>query len=414
MNEFVETIIIGGGQAGLTTAYHLGQLKRECIVFEQAQQAANAWRNDRWDSFTLLTPNWAFHLPGAEYEGNEPDSFMGRMEVIGRFEHYIQKYKLPLEFGRRVTAVDRDDGKDTYRVTAGGKVWTSRNVVIATGLFQRPKIPAFSTNLPDYIQQLHSGKYRNPQGLPQGAVLVVGSGQSGCQIAEELHEAGRQVYLSIGSTGRVPRRYRGRDTYRWLYLSGFMDRTVDSLPNKKAKFASNPHVSGLNGGRTINLHKFSRDGIILLGRLENLRGDRFSFAPDLRESLARVDLYELDLIKNIDDYISERKLDVPPDQPEILQDGFNAPVHTSLDMQKAGITTIIWATGYQFDFNLVHLPVSDEDGYPIQKRGVSDHPGLYFVGLPWLYKQKSGLLLGVGEDAGYIANHIVERAARES
>ena len=308
---------------------------------------------------------------------------------------------------------DRHHRNAHYRVSTDEAVLDARNVVIATGLFQRPKVPAFSADLPAHITQLHSGRYRNPQALPPGAVLVVGSGQSGCQIAEELYLSGRQVYLCVGSAGRVPRRYRGKDVYEWLNLSGFLDRTVDKLPSPKARFAANPHLSGRDGGRSLNLHQFARDGVVLLGRIQSGGEGRIWLAPDLKENLARSDKFEAEIVKMIDGLLLQTGMDAPLESLPVMRDGYEAEEIGDLDLLSVGITTIIWAMGYRFDFDMVRLPIFDGDGYPVQKRGVTDYAGLFFMGLPWLYKQKSGLLLGVGEDAEYIAEKIAGRERKD-
>jgi putative flavoprotein involved in K+ transport len=209
MEQSTETVIIGGGQAGLATSCFLQQFGRENIVLEQAAQAGNAWRNDRRDSFALLTPNWAFCLPGAEYRGADPDGFMARAEIVTTFERYVDQYHLPVRYQVRVTQVAQDAGGQGYQVQTETGSLAARNVVVATGFFQRPKIPAFSARIDAGVTQLHSGQYRNPPALPPGNILVVGSAQSGCQIAEELYLSGRKVYLCLGSAGRSPRRYRG-------------------------------------------------------------------------------------------------------------------------------------------------------------------------------------------------------------
>lgn len=405
----IETIIIGSGQAGLATSYHLKQRGCEHIILEQAAQAGNAWRNDRWDSFTLLTPNWSFRLPGAEYQGDTPDGFMPRDEIVAAFEEYVERFHLPVHYRVRVTSVEQTAERQGYLIKTDKTITQARNVVIATGLFQRPKIPSFSADLSTAVTQLHSGQYSNPQSLQPGAVLVVGSGQSGCQIAEELYQSGRKVYLCVGSAGRAPRRYRGKDTYEWLHLSGFLDRTVDKLPSPKAQFAGSPHVSGRDGGHTLNLHQFSRDGVVLLGHLKGLRENTIWLAPDLKDNLAKADKFEAEIVKLVDGFIVQTGLNVPTDSLPVLRDGYETEEINELSLQSAGITTIIWAIGYTFDFSLVKLPIFDSDGYPVQKRGVTDYPGLYFVGLPWLYKQKSGLLFGVGEDADFIASAIANR-----
>ena len=406
MAQQIETIIVGGGQAGLATSYYLARRGREHVVLERASQAGNVWRNDRWDSFTLLTPNWSFRLAGAEYEGNAPDGFMAREEIVARFERYVEQFHLPVQYRVQVNSVEQKAETQGYLVRTEETVWEARNVVMATGLFQQPKIPPFSADLSARITQLPSGQYRNPQALPPGAVLVVGSAQSGCQIAEELYQSGRKVYLCVGSAGRVPRRYRGKDVFEWMLLSGFLDQMVDKLPSPRAKFAGNPHVTGRDGGRTLNLHQFARDGMVLLGHLQGAREGTIWLADDLKANLAKADQVAAEIVELIDSYIAQTGLHAPPENLPKLRDGYDAEEITELSLQSADITTIIWAIGYRFDFSLVKLPIFDSDGYPVQKRGVTNYPGLFFVGLPWLHKQKSGLLFGVGEDADFLASAI--------
>jgi len=289
------------------------------------------------------------------------------------------------------------------------EAFEAANVVMATGLFQSPKTPSFAAELPTTIVQLHSGEYRQPGALPPGAVLVVGSAQSGCQIAEELYQSGRKVYLSVGSAGRVPRRYRGRDCFWWLNEIGGLDRTVDKLPSPRARFAGNPHASGKNGGHTLNLHQFARDGVTLLGRIQGASGGKMFLAPDLRDNLARVDKFEADFVKGVDAYVEKMGLEAPQESLPELRHGDDAEMITELDVNAAGIRSVIWAMGYTFDFSLVKLPVTDGDGFPITQRGVTQYPGLYFLGMPWLHKQKSGLLLGVGQDAAHLADTLAMR-----
>lgn len=419
-HQTIETVIVGGGQAGLATSYWLQQHNREHIVLEKASRPGHVWRQ-RWDSFTLVTPNWTFRLPGAAFAGADRDGFMPRDEVVARFERYVADYRLPVQWGVSVTAVTPLQNRPGYlvamreaQIEAQAEVQAevqieAHNVVIATGLFQRAKIPQFAAGLPSHVQQMHSEQYRNPASLPPGAVLVVGSGQSGCQIAEELHRAGRRVFHSIGGAGRAPRRYRGKDTYEWLTLAGFFDRTPAMLPAPKARFAANPHVSGAGGGHDLNLHQFARDGITLLGHLCAAEQGKVGLASDLHESLARCDQAEARALGLIDNYIARSGLDAPPGRLQMLRDGYDQPIVTELDVRAAEITTVIWAAGYSFDFSLVKLSVTDSDGFPVQQRGVTAYPGLTFVGMPWLHTQKSGLLLGVGEDAAFIAEHIAAR-----
>jgi putative flavoprotein involved in K+ transport len=406
MTEQVDTIIVGGGQGGLSTSYFLKQQGREHIILEQTHQAAKAWR-ERWDSFTFITPNWMIQLPGAEYQGDDPDGFMEREKIISYFKDYIDQNELPIRYGIRVTSVElKGNG---YLVGTNKTDFKADNVIIATGMYQHPKVPSFSTNLSSEINQLHSSEYRNPGALPAGAVLVVGSAQSGCQIAEELYRSGRKVYLSVGNAGRFPRRYRGREITHWLDELGFYDQTADKLPSPKAKFAGSVHGTGKDGGHTINLHQFARDGVILLGHIENVQDVRVMLAPDLKDNLAKADKFEAELVNHIDEYVEKNRLRMPTEELPVMSDGFEAEEILELNLDTVGITSVIWATGYKFDFNLVKLPTFDEDGYPVQMRGVTEYPGLYFIGLPFLHTTKSGLLRGVGEDAAYVAEHIGSR-----
>lgn len=407
----VETVIIGGGQAGLAMSYWLTQRGRSHLVLERSAHVGYAWRYCRWDSFTLVTPNWSIRLPGGEYQGEHPDGFMSRDAVVTHLQSYVDLWRLPVCYGIRATQVELLADGQTYQVLAESttELFEAANVVIATGLYQQPKVPQWCADLPVEIRQLSSAEYRSPEDLPAGAVLVVGSGQSGCQITEELYKSGRKVYLSVSGAGRVPRRYRGKDSFTWDYLSGSFDVTVDQLRSPRDKFEAHPHLSGRGGGHTLNLHQFARDGVTLLGRLRGVHGDRAVVAADLYESLARADRVESEFCDNVDEYIKRAKLDAPIDQLPQLHDGFEAKQLTDLEISAAGITTIIWATGFGFDFSIVNLPVFDGDGYPIQSRGITRYPGLYFVGLPWLHTGKSGILLGVGEDAAWIATHIEGR-----
>jgi putative flavoprotein involved in K+ transport len=404
----LETVIIGAGQAGLALSYCLAQRGRPHVVLEQAAQVASAWRS-RWDNFTLVTPNWAIRLPGAHYAGPDPDGFMPRDEVVAYLEQYAAQASLPIQLNTRVTAVE-PAVMGGYQVITDNGEWLAHNVVVASGLFQRPRLPAFSAGLPAGVAQLHTSQYRRSAGLPPGAVLVIGSGQSGCQIAEELNGSGRTVYLSLGSTGRAPRRYRGRDLFDWLNDMGYFDRTPDKLSSPQARFVSNPQVSGQGGGHDLNPHQFARDGLRLLGHAQGCRDGRLSLAPDLHERLAANDKFDAELVKGIDNFIAANGLDAPPEARPVLRDGFDVPLQTELDLAAAGIGSVIWATGYAYDFSLVRLPIFEPNGYPLQTRGVTDQPGLYFLGMPWLHKPKSGLLLGVGEDAEYLADHLEARA----
>jgi len=407
MLRTIDTVIIGGGQAGLAISYYLSQEDREHVVLERAPAVAHAWRNERWDSFTLVTPNFQVRMPGAEYEGSDPYGFMSLAQVIEYFDDYVKRFRLPVYCGVEAFSVEQMGPSYLVRTSEGNHM--AENVVIATGLYQSPRIPSYSAEIPEGILQIHSMHYRNPATLPEGAVLVVGTGQSGAQIAQELYQSGRKVYLSIGSAGRVPRRYRSRDINDWFTQMGMFDTKVEELKSPKDKFHAHPQISGKNGGQSLNLHKFARDGVVLLGHVRDARDGHLILAPDLKETLAQVDQFEIDALKKIDDYIARTGLNVPAESVAKLRDGYAHEVLTDLDLQSSGIGTIIWATGYNFDFSVVKLPVVDADGYPIQQRGVTAYPGLYFLGLPWLHSRRSGILFGVGDDAAHIASHIAGR-----
>lgn len=410
MPERIETVIIGGGQAGLSLSYFLTRAGREHIVLEKAPKAADAWRSRRWDSFTLVTPNWTFMLPGAEYDGEDEAGFMTKNEITARFEQYQRANRLPVLPSTEVTRVEPVEGRFRYRVWAGSHMFEAVNVVLASGMYQKVKIPPFASQIPPEILQIPSDAYRNPQALPPGAVVVVGSAQSGCQIAEELHEAGRKVYLSTGSAGRIPRRYRGADGFDWLIHVGFFDRTAQALNSPRDRFISAPHLSGKGGGHEINLHKFSRDGIILLGHAIGCEDGRLAFAPDLRENLARADKIAADAVRLFDAYAQRHALDLPAEEVEIFDDGYRAPLIETLDLKAAGVGVVIWATGYTFDYSLVQLPLLDAYRFPAADRGVTRHPGLYLLGMTWMNKLKSGFLMGIGEAAQHLAEVIAEPA----
>ena len=404
--EKIETIIVGGGQAGLSTSYYLKQLGREHVILDQSKEAGNAWRNDRWDSFTLVTPNWTIQLPGAHYDGNDPHGYLKRDEIVAYFEQYVDRFDLPIQFNTSVQEVAPLEDDGGYQVKTDNSTYQARNVVMATGSFQKPRIPAFSADIPAGILQLPSGQYRNPDQLPEGAVLVIGSAQSGMQIAEELYQNGRVVYLCTCSAPRIPRRYRGRDIFSWLVDSGFMDQTPDKLPSPRARLAGNPHLTSRDGGHSLNLHQFASDGVELLGHIAGAQDGKIIVRPNLHENLAKADKVEQDIVGMIDRYIETNGIEAPHETLPNLKDGYSTQVIEELDLKTANINTVIWAIGYTFDYSLIRLPLTDEDGFPIQQRGSTQHPGLYFIGTTWMHKRKSPLFLGVGEDAEYIVSHM--------
>jgi len=333
--------------------------------------------------------------------------------VVRHLEQYAASFQAPVRCGVQVTAVDPARNEQGYGVaTADGATYAAATVVVATGSFQFPKPSSFSSALPPEITQLHSSHYRNPSALPPGAVLVVGSADSGCQIAEELNESGRHVYLCVGRAGRRPRRYRGKDFMFWVVTLGRVEQTADQLPSPSARFAANAQLSGKYGGHALNLHQFARNGVVLLGCLVGVDGHHIALAPDLQENLANADMASENFRKEVDEFVRKTGMDVPAPEPDPVDEvrsdaGRHAPA--ALDLQAAGITTMIWATGYGFDYSWVHLPVFDDYGFPVQQRGVTRFPGLYFLGMHFLYNRKSGILLGVGEDAAHIAAVIAAR-----
>ena len=411
MSEQIESVIIGGGQAGLALSYYLTQQGRVHVILERGR-VAETWRSQRWDSFTLVTPNWMTHLPGFPHQGADPDGFLPHDDIVLTLERYAQSFHAPLRCGVQATAVRLRPEGNGYLVETSDGSFEAANVVLATGGYPRPKLPLASTAIPVNIMQLHSSQYRRPKLLPSGAVLVVGSGQSGSQIAEELHQSGRQVYLCASRCGRAPRRYRGKDVMWWINQMGRYDRTVDALPSPQARLACHPDLSGKGGGHEINLRQLASEGVTLLGRLLDVRGSRAVMAADLAENLDRADAQALQLMRTIDDFILRTGMDVPLEsQGEAASPIWVPPAEPILevDLYAAGISTIIWATGFQLDFGWVHVPVFDEAGALVHQRGVTSSPGLYFLGLPWLYKEKSALLFGIGEDAAFLASAIQSR-----
>jgi putative flavoprotein involved in K+ transport len=410
MVKSVNTAIVGAGQAGLALSYHLSRQGREHVILEK-NRLGESWRSRRWDSFCLVTPNSHLRLPGFSYQGSDPDGFLPRDQIVKYLEDYAALFDAPVRTGVRVSSVERaPDGG--YLVRSDGGDLTATNVVIAVGSFQSPRVPPYGAELPADVLQIPCGEYRNPGLLPDGAVLVVGSGQSGCQIAEELYQSGRTVYLCTGSTGRVPRRYRGEDITSWLLSIGYFDRTPAMLPSPRARFGGNPQLSGKDGGHALNLHQFARDGVVLLGHLVGANGTSIALAPDLHDNLARADGFFADIRKGIDEYIRKSGAEAPEadpaDDPE-MKDGYDREVILTLDPKAAGIKTVVWTAGFGFDFSWVHPAQLDEYGFPVQQRGVTSQPGLYFLGMNFLHTMKSGLLLGVGDDAAYLADQMASR-----
>ncbi len=398
-----EVAIVGGGPAGLALSYHLKAIDCDHIVLEQGHLAEH-WRSKRWDSLRLVAPNWHFRLPGLPYCGDDPDGFMGRDEVVARLEEYARTFALPVRCGVRVAALaPQPDGRGYQLTTSAGPI-AARQVIIATGAYRTPRLPAIRDDLPPDLHQLHASDYHCPTQLPPGAVLVVGSGESGCQIADELRRAGRSVYLAVGRSFWLPRRYRGRDCIAWLMNMGAFVQTVDSLPAGHASGAPpGPQLTGQDGGRDLNLHTLARAGVSLLGRLQGIRGHTLAFATDLHERIAAGDAAAADFCAAVDEHLRVSGVAAPPQHPPRYAEAYAAASASTLDIAAAGITTLIWATGYRPDFGWLKLPICDAQGYPIQRRGVAPYRGLYFLGLEWQHSAQSHIFPGLGDDAAYLA-----------
>lgn len=399
--EHVETVIVGGGQAGLAMSHHLRQLGQEHVMLERGR-VAERWR-EHWDSLCFQGPNWNVRLPGFALQTDQPDAYATRDDIVRFIESYAGFINAPLRCGVTVNSLRQGpDSKQLVLETSAGRLH-AKNVIIATGPFQKPAAP---TPIESRAWQLHSSEYRNPDLLPSGAVLVIGSGNSGCQIAEELCAAGRRVYLSVSSYQGTPRRYRGKDCVWWLWNLGDVESTVDQRRPSRL-------MSGVGGGHDLDPRRLAADGVVLLGRVLGGVDGKLAIDSDLSEKLARGDDYAVNLMRRADDYATRHGLDLPahngciaqlPEPKEVAN-----PLFT-LDLHAAGVTSIIWANGFRHDFNWIDLPVFADAGLsnraPVQRRGITSVRGLYFVGLHWMHKFKSAFLAGVGEDAEHLAAHI--------
>ena len=401
--EHVETLIVGGGQAGLTMSYMLSQ--RDCphLVLERGR-IAERWRSERWDGLRFQFPNWSVRLADFPFRNTDPDGFATTAEIVDYLDAYAAVVKPPIRCGVEVAGLRRDaNGEHFAAVTSAGCI-TAKNVVIATGPYQRPVIPD-GLPLETASFQIHASAYKGPGQLPTGTVLIVGSGASGAQIAEELARAGRRVYLSLGRHRRMPRRYRGRDLIWWL---GEME--LDQTPvEQRGTDATLPLITGAYGGHTIDFRAFAAQGISLVGRLRSARAGILHFAADLNESLRYGDAAYNAFLQKVDVYIAQKKMRLPAepaaraivaDPPCVVE-----PL-LQLDSRAVGLSAVIWATGYAYDFRWIELPVLTAQGEPIHEHGVAAVPGIYFLGLPWLSKMSSSFLSGVGDDAARLAEHI--------
>ncbi|SDK55436.1 putative flavoprotein involved in K+ transport [Nocardioides sp. YR527] len=406
--------IVGGGQAGLAASWFLVRDGVDHVVLE-AGTAGHEWADTRWDNFTLVTPNWHCRLPGYEYAGPDPDGFMTRDEVVRWLAGYAPTFGPPLREHTRVTSLaQRAEGGFLVEAEGpdGAEAWEVEHVVVATGGYHVPVVPAWAPALDPGIDQLHSADYRSASRLRPGGVLVVGSGQSGAQIAEDLHLEGRQVHLAIGDAPRVARFHRGRDCMTWLAEMGLYDTPVTGYPGGlAAREKTNHYVTGRDGGRDIDLRQFAAEGMRLYGRLESGAGTDLAIAPTLRDALDSADDVYRSICRDIDAHLETQGLEVAP--AEAYRPVWEPEADpTGLDLAEAGITTIIWAIGYRPDYRWVRAGVFDGTGRPTHTRGATAVAGLHFLGLPWLHTWGSGRFLGVAADAEHVTGIIAGRAGQ--
>jgi putative flavoprotein involved in K+ transport len=405
--ESTAVAVVGAGQAGLATSCELTKAGVEHVVLERGR-IGQTWR-DRWDSFCLVTPNWFIHLPDGEYDGPDPDGFMPRDEIVDFLERYASNVRAPVRENVEVSSISRPGAGFVLHTSAGD--FDSDAVVLATGAYQRPHRPAAET-LPTGLFQIDVGEYRNESALPPGRVLVVGSGQSGCQIAEELHEAGREVVLACGRAPWGKRRFGGRDIVWWAVETGFVDAPVESLPAPEARLFANILTTGHGGGRDLHLRTLQARGVTLAGHFLGASDGRLHFAADLEESVAWGDERYRQFRELVEKLVSERGL-----EPHGLDDPepFSASAPEQLPLSDFG--AVIFAGGFRPDYRswLPWPEAFDEHGFPIHEEGASTVvPGLYFVGVHFLRTRKSSLLGGVGEDAALVAGHIKGRAVESA
>lgn len=404
--ERVETLVVGGGQAGVAMSEHLGLGGVSHLVLERGQ-IAESWRSARWDSLVANGPAWHDCFPNMAFPDIGPDDFPGKESVADYFVAYARQINAPIRCGVEVQNVERLPGRPGFRIETSAGLLEARNVVAATGPFQVPVIPSI---VPEHarVQQIHSQSYRNPQQLPEGAILVVGAGSSGSQIADELLRSGRRVYLSVGPHDRPPRRYRGRDFVWWLGVLGKWD-VVSVKPGTEHVTIA---VSGADGGSTVDFRRLAARGMTLLGMTESYDNGILHIAPDLADNISKGDANYLSVLDEADQYVRENGLQLPLD-PEARKtepdtDCMTHPLR-SIDLNQAGISTIIWATGYKTDYSWLNVDVFDELGKPQHQRGVSSQAGIYFLGLPWQSRRGSSFIWGVWHDARYLADHMLKQ-----
>jgi putative flavoprotein involved in K+ transport len=405
MVEYRDVVVIGGGQAGLVASHALTERAVDHVVLERAR-IAERWRGERWDSLRFQFPNTVLGLPGMPYDGEEPAGYAHHSEVLRWVERYAAEIRAPVREHTAVTSLVRRSA-GWLVVTEQGEI-RCRAVVLATGPFQRPRVPAISADLPKEVHQVHAAHYRRPDLLPDGAVLVVGSGASGAQIAEDLLAAGRETYLCVSRHRRVPRRLLGRDVFDWLVEIGLMDRTRADWVD--GRMPPTVLVTGVNGGHDLNLRDLQAQGTTLLGTMRGVTGDLVQLDDDAEPILSAADAMCAETVRAITAHAIAQGL--APPSPESTRAAAPRSHPSELSLRKLGITSVIWSTGYSFDYDWVHPSCLDGAGQPLQHRGVGQARGQYYLGLHWMHTFKSGTFLGIGDDAAYVIDHLVKHALR--
>ncbi|MCU4548626.1 MSMEG_0569 family flavin-dependent oxidoreductase [Acinetobacter pittii] len=401
-----DVVIVGGGQAGLCISHYLQKAGIDHVVLEKESELTHAWRQKRWDNFTLVTPNWQCLLPDHPYNGNDPDGFMKKNEIVEYLDSFIEKLNPPALLNVQVTHVAKVAPQQFEIETNLGKT-TAKQLVVAAGGYHTPIYPKLSETLPENVLVIHSEQYFNVDQLPEGNVLVVGSGQSGAQIAEDIHLAGKKVYLSTGDAPRCARFYRGKDVVTWLFEMGYYETTVkDHRYSEEVRNSTNHYVTGRDGGRDIDLRKFALEGMQLLGRFEDFQNGQLVFRPDLNQNLDMADATYNRINASIDDYIA--KNNITTDELASVYHPLWIPEQeiTHIDLAAENITSIIWCIGFRPDYSWIDLDIFQNNGYPMHDRGITVDSDVCFIGLPWLNTWGSGRFMDVGKDAKYIVDHI--------
>jgi len=401
--EEIDTLVVGGGQAGIAMSEHLTNSGVPHLVLEK-NRIAERWRTGRWDALVANGPAWHDRFPNLKFDNIDPESFAPKERVADYFVEYAEMIKAPVRCGVEVKTATRNVGRAGFRVETSDGVIEAKRIVSATGAFQKPIYPQLVPKT-SRLTQIHSFDYRNPEQLPDGAVMVIGAGSSGSQIADELMKSGRKVYLSVGPHDRPPRAYRGRDFCWWLGVLGKWDIEAMKPGTEHVTIA----VSGANGGNTVDFRRLAAEGITLVGRTESFNNGTLSFASDLVANVAAGDKNLLSVLDECDAYALRNGIDLPED-PEARKIGPDPdclinPL-TELNLEDAGITTILWATGFERDYSWLKMKVCDDQGAPIHQRGVSVESGIYFLGLPWQSRRGSSFIWGVWHDAKHLTDHI--------